>query len=245
MSNQEAEGAQPKAVKRKRRKPDVWDVPIEDQCLAKVKAGHVCRVKAVKGGRCQDHQGSPRCCAAQKKGANGDGGVGYCTQTALGVGGRCRLHGGLSPVGPSSPHYKDGRWSKHLPGGTVDRFNEANADKELQTIRRHLALADAMITGIMEKLKQGKNPTQAQSKEMREWMDTFRRLGDSEARRMTALQQNVTLAQFLGVMRVVADLIREFVTDPDQRRQAQQRLQKLLLAKDNTVVEGEIVEKAS
>lgn len=129
-----------------------------------------------------------------------------------------------------------------MPTGIRERYLEAIADPELLRIHQDMALLDAIITGHTQKVKDGKMPTLVQEKRLLALMEQRRRLSDSETRRQSALQQNVSMGQFMAVMRVVAELIRDVVTDPDQRKLAQQRLAKLLLARD-TVVDGEVLQK--
>lgn len=246
MTKKQADGG--KRSPRKKRAPDIWDVPIKLQCHAKQAAGVVCRKRGTqKDGRCQDHEGKPRVCGARTRTPLPDGGQGYCTQTQLLIGQRCKLHGGKSPTGPDSKPYTTGRWSKYLPEGIIQRFQEALADPQLMQIRQDMALLDALVTARTDRLKARKGPqnlTERDERRIAHLVDQRRRLADSEARRMAAMQQNVTLVQFIGVMRVVADLIREFVPDDDQRRLAQARLQKLLLARsDGPVQDGEVVER--
>ena len=60
--------------------------------------------------------------------------------------GRCRLHGGKSPAGLASPHYKDGRYSKALPARLAARYATAEADPRLLELRDEVALTDVART---------------------------------------------------------------------------------------------------
>ena len=63
--------------------------------------------------------------------------------------GRCYLHGGPTPKGIASPHFKHGRRSKYLPQGLMKDFKEAMRDPELMSLRPDVALWDARIEELL------------------------------------------------------------------------------------------------
>jgi hypothetical protein len=88
-------------------------------------------------------------------GANKKRGAGICRSIPM-KNGRCRVHGGATPGGMALPQYKHGRYSKYLPTGLADKYNEALLDTELVTLRDDIALVDSQI---QERMEQGKeNP---------------------------------------------------------------------------------------
>jgi hypothetical protein len=54
--------------------------------------------------------------------------------------GRCRLHGGKTPGGIASPHWKHGRFSRYLPQGLRQDYERAASDPELGSLRSIIAL---------------------------------------------------------------------------------------------------------
>ena len=58
---------------------------------------------------------------------------------------RCRLHGGATPIGAASPHFRTGRHSKYLPARLAGRYAEALADEKLLELRDDVALIHARI----------------------------------------------------------------------------------------------------
>lgn len=68
---------------------------------------------------------------------------------------RCRLHGGMTPVGKDSPHWKTGRYSKHLPQNLLERYRESASDPDLLAMRDEIALLDARITELLGQLNSG------------------------------------------------------------------------------------------
>ena len=65
----------------------------------------------------------------------------------------CRFHGGLTPVGVASPHYKHGRYSKHLPQHLLEKYQQALDDKDLLNLRDEIALTDAKLAEQLGQLE--------------------------------------------------------------------------------------------
>jgi hypothetical protein len=71
------------------------------------------------------------------------------------------LHGGLSPAGVASPHFKHGRRSKYLkclPADLRDGFKRALADPELLSLKDETAVLTARIMQLMNKLSTTEAP---------------------------------------------------------------------------------------
>jgi hypothetical protein len=185
-----------------------------------------------------------KACGAKTRHLNPDGSPKRCENAGNGAGGRCRFHGGRSPSGPANGQWKDGRRSKFMPKALADRFLEGMRDKQLMQLRQDVALIEALLTGLTGTLKNQGVPSEQMERRIANLVDHRRRLIEAETRRLDALQQSVTLAQFLATMRVVAEIIREFVEDDTQRRQVQQRLEQLLLAQGHIgdTLEAEVAE---
>ena len=72
-----------------------------------------------------------------------------CREKKLMPNRRCFRHGGATPSGPASPHFKHGRYSKALPKGLVSRFEASMVDPKLLDLRAELALLDARIEELL------------------------------------------------------------------------------------------------
>jgi hypothetical protein len=75
--------------------------------------------------------------------------------------GKCYLHGGATPAGVASPHYKDGRRSrylKNLPCHMGAAFRSALADPDLTCLRSELCLQAAMIEDRLVQLSREEGP---------------------------------------------------------------------------------------
>lgn len=67
----------------------------------------------------------------------------------------CRLHGGATPCGAGSPHWKHGRYSKALPAHLLDRYEEARQDTELLALRDDVALVDTRLGELLKHVDTG------------------------------------------------------------------------------------------
>lgn len=146
------------------------------------------------------------------------------------------MHGGATPSGPASPHWKHGRKSKHRWYGSLPktslgtRFDQALADPELANLRAAMALNDAMLTSYMASLRDSGRPLNTtQQDRVHKLIDMQGRLAEKEARRLRDLGAMVTQVQFQIVMNTVAQLINEYVSDLVAKREIHRRLMQTLL----------------
>lgn len=91
----------------------------------------------------RDESGRPVCGAKTRPGARHS----FCHRIDLNPeNGRCRLHGGLSPGGP----LKHGLYSKRLPGRIGELAALAEADGDLEDMRRPLPALQAIAVRMLE-----------------------------------------------------------------------------------------------
>jgi len=69
----------------------------------------------------------------------------------------CTVHGGLTPGGIASPHYKHGRHSKYLPNRLGERYAVAISDPEILNLSAEIALVDARITDVLGRVDSGES----------------------------------------------------------------------------------------
>lgn len=69
----------------------------------------------------------------------------------------CQVHGGATPRGIASPHYKTGRYSKYLPARLAARYQEARTDGELLALREEVALTDARLADLLARVDTGES----------------------------------------------------------------------------------------
>ncbi len=92
-----------------------------------------------------------RICGARRR--NKDGTEGICQSTVLMANGRCRMHGGATPVGIGASQWKHGKYSKVLPPKLLERYEEALDNKDLLTLRDEIALVDALVLDRLERMQ--------------------------------------------------------------------------------------------
>src|SRR5690348_17116908 len=79
-----------------------------------------------------------------------------CKARAM-LNGRCRIHGGKSPAGIPSPHYRDGRYSKVLPQRMRDAYTLAMDDPQLLEQREQIAVLDARLLDLLGRVDTGES----------------------------------------------------------------------------------------
>jgi len=100
--------------------------------------------------------------------------------------GRCRIHGGLTPSGAASPHFRTGRRSKYLPERLLTKYQETQDDPDLIELRDEVNLVDLRVNELLEGL--GKGAATVLWTELAERFAVYMRLKNSytEADRMKA-----------------------------------------------------------
>ncbi len=69
----------------------------------------------------------------------------------------CSTHGGRTPRGIASPHFKTGRYSKDLPTNLRGMYDDAYNDPELTSLRADLALYAVHAGERIKRLSTGEN----------------------------------------------------------------------------------------
>jgi len=67
------------------------------------------------------------------------------------------MHGGKSPIGADQPRFRTGRYSKHLPSRLAARYGEALSDPELLSTRAEIAVVEARVAELLERLTTGES----------------------------------------------------------------------------------------
>lgn len=67
----------------------------------------------------------------------------------------CGIHGGKTPGGLASPHFKTGRHSKYLPKNLLGKYKEAINDPDLLQLRDEIALMDTRLGEVLTQIEKG------------------------------------------------------------------------------------------
>ena len=116
----------------------------------------------------------------------------------------CTVHGGLTPSGHASPHFKSGRYSRYLPARLTERYREAQADQRLLELREEIALIDARLCELL--------PTEDWA-QILQVIEQRRRLVVSENRRLVEAGQMLSVEQAMLMIAALTDIIKVHVTD--------------------------------
>lgn len=171
-SAEQPQGSQPRAIAETPKKP-------------KRKYGERSRVSAVEvGGSWINPATGNRACGAKCR--NGS----RCPAPPM-ENGRCRMHGGMSPSGTASPHWKGKGYSKHLPKTYLADYEEALNDPELISSRHETALFVARAQELTRRLASGESG--------QAWETMRKALG--ELTDAIELGNPITVAESLAAMR--------------------------------------------
>lgn len=69
----------------------------------------------------------------------------------------CHYHGGKTPSGMASPHYKTGRFAKALPFRMQEAATEAAKDPELLALNESIIVTDARILDLLKRVDTGES----------------------------------------------------------------------------------------
>lgn len=112
----------------------------------------------------------------------------------------CRVHGGMTPNGIASPHYKTGRYSKVLPARLAARYQEARQDTALLELREEISLTDTRLSDLLARVDTGESGA------------LWRSLMDARMDLIAAKRANDTIGQMQAV-NAIMDLISQGHTD--------------------------------
>lgn len=130
----------------------------------------------------------------------------------------CRAHGGATPRGMASPHWKHGRYSSALPEGLAARYEAALADSRLLSLRDDIALVNLEITEALASVC-GKFPDPAVEQDawirVRQAMETRRKLVETEAKHLQMSKQMYTAEEVFSLVGALLETVRTHVSDLD------------------------------
>lgn len=132
----------------------------------------------------------------------------------------CLAHGGRTPRGVDSPHFRHGRYSRSMPDQLLEAYEHARQDPRLLSLREDIAMTDATIAGLLQQLDDEPRP----AKDRRIWrqvgaqIDLKRRLVASEVRHMVIAGQMIPADQALSLVAGIVEIVNKYVPDPADRR---------------------------
>ena len=132
----------------------------------------------------------------------------------------CMKHGGKTPSGPDSPHWKTGKQSAHRPIPLDEVYRIAKSDPDLMRYQHDAALYEAMRRNLTQRLDLTKPIPVVIEKRLIDLGEALRKIKEAEQRRMAQLRLNVTMEQHRRAMTIAADIVvRVLNRNADQARQ--------------------------
>lgn len=129
----------------------------------------------------------------------------------------CLAHGGRTPRGVASPHFRTGRHSRDLPTRLAVRFEAAEGDPRLLELRGELALLDARIEELLGQLDRGEGDEANDAPLWREivaLIDRRRHLVEAEAQRLALAEEMLTPSEAMTLVATLTAAVRKHVRDP-------------------------------
>ena len=140
---------------------------------------------------------------------------GKCQRPAL-KNGRCKLHGGKTPRGAESPHFKDGRYSLYFQKDLAEKFHVNTQEKDPLNLVPELNVMRTLLSRLIEEVSRAKKIRNNQLGALAMLSDNIRKTVATivRARNDTAL----TAAEVKYILMRLTQLLEKYVPDPDSRR---------------------------
>ena len=126
---------------------------------------------------------------------------------------RCRFHGGKTPRGQSSPHFRHGRYSKDLPTSLTAR-HEALAAYDVTNLVDNIRLADARISELLAGLEIASAADRTSAwQEILRHTESKRKLVEAVRKAERDAQQMISVEQMLILVGQLGAMLRRFLDD--------------------------------
>lgn len=129
----------------------------------------------------------------------------------------CRVHGGATPRGVASPHWKHGKYSTILPDRLAAKYEDALRDRRLMSLRDAIALVDVEIGDTLQSLSDGKGDPASEQQvwlHARQALELRRKLVETEVKHLLMSGQMVTAEQVVALMAMLLASVDKHVNDP-------------------------------
>ncbi len=127
------------------------------------------------------------------------------------------MHGGKTPRGPDSPHWKDGSGNGGAAAKELPRLDELYAqafgDPELMQFRHDVALYEALRRQITNRLKLNRPVSKAAQDRLVDLGEAIRRSKEAELKRIQVLQNMVPLEQHRKALAATGAIVSEVLQE--------------------------------
>lgn len=140
--------------------------------------------------------------------------------------GRCRLHGGATPMGPDSANYKHGRYARVFQGKLAEKFDNALSDNKPLDTLPELAVQRTLLSQYVEQVSKRDRVARAD-------LQNISALAQDVVRSAAMIVKNrndtaLTIAEIRFIQAGMLRLMEKYVPDPDRRRNFIEELRGLL-----------------
>ncbi len=142
---------------------------------------------------------------------------------------RCRLHGGATPRGRASPHFKTGEYSKFLPDSLIGRYEEAQADSDLRSLHRDIAILQVRIVELCQLVRHDGSP------ETDRWWGMIaktillkNRVINQEAKLLVGKRQVISIERLMTLLAAIQRVIFRHVPDPQTQAAISEAIHELV-----------------
>ena len=146
---------------------------------------------------------------------------------------RCRQHGGATPSGPDSVHYKHGRYAEAFKGELRKKFDLVQQDGEPLNLLPELHVQRALLTQYIDSLE-GKTTSIKELKNVSILVEDVVKTAATIAK--VRSEHALTVAEIRFVQAAMLNLLEKYVTDPNQRRNFVDEIRGLIPARLDTPV---------
>ena len=149
----------------------------------------------------------------------------------------CLAHGGRTPRGVASPHFKTGRYSRSLPVHLVADYERARQDTTLLSLRDDIALNETMIVTLLQQLDESPGSPAKDRRIFRQVMrqtDLKRRLVATEVRHMVLACEMMPVEEVLALVQTTIEIMKRYVPDPKDQQAMAEEMQALLRESEGT-----------
>ena len=135
---------------------------------------------------------------------------------------KCRLHGGATPRGVASPHFKHGRYSQDLPTQISASMRKGHLPLDLLQLHDELALCDMRLQKLAKQLSVGKQDDHTEIwQSILKVMDSRRRLVETELRHTKISVHWIPIKQAFALVGRITYLLKQQLdlhVDPESRK---------------------------
>ncbi len=129
---------------------------------------------------------------------------------------RCRLHGGATPSGPDSVHFKHGRYAEAFRGQMAVKFSAAKKDEDPLDLLPELNIMRVAVSELVEKTSGQRSPSPKHLVMVATLASDIIKAAAAIVKSRS--EEALTRAEIVYIQTRMIQLMEKYVPDPDRRR---------------------------